>query len=316
MDVFTASTSISFGVLGIVFLCRKFDPYFGILCLITTMLGYCWPFFLVLPYFIVLWRVLLGRHIKTDTQLFIGRYRRHFIPSPSEESTAGTLAHWIVAVLPDGSDEYLMTHATGEVLSGLGERHPYEIYSREWMERYSLHHVGWVTRRQRERHMHQVQGIEPMASGYTCQEYAVDIAFQISSSRTYTFMKCITLPRVRTVLFFVAVAFSTLVLLVENFTKQPVTVFIPINPKLFNPMMLTNFFVSTEAFRLGYTNVRREESFWLGIRDRLNVYFRVINHKDIFKLFFVVLFSSVIQMWMNDIMLTLSILILAIIMAK
>jgi len=319
--MFTLSTSVSFGVLGTVLLYRKFDVYYGGVCLFIAALGYFCPFLLILPYFVVVWRVLLGRHMQTDAKLFIGQHRRHrrskdHVLQPSDSSTT-SLTHWIVATQNENSDDYRMTHATGEVVSGLGERRPYKIKSREWMEeRYDLHHVGWVTRKERENHMQQVQENEPMASGYSCQEFAVDIAFQISSSRTYTFMKCVTLTRVRTVIYFSIMLFSVLVFLWQNWTNQAVIVFVPINPELFNPMVITNIFIAMEAYRLGYTNLRRERNFWKGLNDRLNVYFRVISYRDMFKLILLLLFATVVQMWINNTMLTVSILMVAIIMVK
>lgn len=321
MEMFAFSTSLSFGVLGTVLLYRKFDTYYGGLCLFIAILGYFCPFLLILPYFFVVWRVLLGRHMQTDAKLFIGQHRRHNRtrdrdPDPSESSTS-SLAHWIVATQSGSSDDYRMTHATGEVVSGLGERRPYKRRSREWMEeRYDLHHVGWVTRKERENHMQQVQENEPMASGYSCQEFAVDIAFQISSSRTYTFMKCVTLTRVRTVIYFSMMIFSGLVFLWQNLTNQPVIVFVPINSELFNPVMITNIFIAMEAYRLGYTNLRREHNFWGGLKDRLHVYCRVISYRDMFKLTLLFLFSTVVQIWINNIMLTVSILMVAIFMVK
>ena len=319
MDVFALSTCLSFGLLGTVLLYCKFDAYYGGLCLFISALGYWFQFLLILPYFMVVWRVLIGRHVKTDAKLLIGRHRRsvHSAESTSFDSTAASLSHWIVAIRPENSERYLMTHATGEVVSGLGERRPYVWRDHEWIERrYEMHHVGWVMRREREEHMQRVYENEPMASGYTCQEFAVDIAFQISSSRTYTSIKCITLLRVRTMIYFSLVIFSTLLFLWQKCTSHQVIVLVPINPELFNPMMTVNVFLAIEAYRMGYTNLRKEKNIWKGFKDRINVYFRIISHLDIFKLIILFLFSTAVQIWMNNTMLTVSILMVAIIMAK
>lgn len=317
MDVFILSTCLSFGLLGTVFLYRKFDPYYGGLCFLVAALGYWCPFLLILPYFLVSWRVLIGRHIKTDAQLLIGRHRRSMhtaAESTSTDSTAASLSHWVVAVKPENSDSYRMTHATGEVVSGLGERRPFVWRDKEWMEeRYEMHHVGWVTRKEREEHMQRVHENEPMASGYTCQEFAVDIAFQISSSRTYTFIKCIALLRARTMVYFSLVLISALVLLYQKCTNSQVIVLVPINPELFNPMMMMNLFIAIEAYRIGYTNLRRETNIWRGLKDRIDVYCH-ISYFDRFKLTVLILFAAAVQFWMNNILLTISILIVAIIM--
>lgn len=192
--MFALSTSLSLGLLGAVLLYRKFDVYYGSLCLIIASLGYFYPILLIFPYFMVVWRIKLGRHIQTDAKLFIGQ-QRFSIDLPENDSTTSfipTLAHWIVAVHSDDSDSYRMTHAVGAVISGSGKRLPFKVKKATWIEEhYILHHVGWVTRREREQHIQQIQEHEPLASGYSCQEYAVDIAFQISCSRTYTFFKSI-----------------------------------------------------------------------------------------------------------------------------
>ena len=102
-----------------------------------------------------------------------------------------------------------------------------------------------------------------MASGYSCQEYAVDIAFQISSSRTYTFIKCFTLFRWRSILYVFLAGFSSAVFLVQTYTNlnAPVVIFYPI---IFNFVMITIFFV---AYRLGYTNIRQEQNVIGGLKD-------------------------------------------------
>ena len=309
--MFTLSTSLSLGILGAVLLFRKFDVYYGSLCLIAAALGYLYPILLILPYFVVVWRVSLGRHIQTDAKLLIGQHRRYEQAENHSTNTLDpTLAHWIVAIQPENSNTCLVTHAVGEVVSGLGKRLPWK--ERDSVENdYILHHVGWVTRKEREKHMQQVQEEEPLASGYSCQEFAVDIAFQISCSRTYTFFKSLKIVRLRTTIYMVFVCFSVLVLLLRELTNQPVIVFVTINPYLVNPVMITNIFVAMEAYRLGYTN-RRQEKYWLnGLKDRLNVYFK-INKMDKFKLIALLVFSVTVQILVNNPWVTIFILMIAI----
>ena len=307
MDVFSLSASLSFGLLGIVLLWRKFDFYYGCLCLCVGVMGYFWPYVILLPYFMVVWRVLIGKHVITENELFIGQHQGR----QSESDVSGSLVHWIVAVKPADEERYYVTHAVGEVISGDGIRLPFKWKTKEEIERYDMYRVGWVTRRNREEHMRNVQENEPMASGYSCQEYAVDIAFQISSSRTYTFIKCVTLPRLRTVIYLLAVVCS--VILYSLLHKQPEYSLIP---EIFNFLSITHVFVATEAYRLGHTNVRRERDFWGGLKDRLKVYFGYISYMDMFKLIVLLLFCVGVQIWMNNTMLTVSFMVVAIIMAK
>lgn len=316
MDVFTLTMSLSFGVLGAVLLHRKFDAYFGCACLLTATFGYINDGVLMVPYFLVIWRVLLGRRIRTDTKLLIGQLRHRgadnawhdkSLSLDESQTSSNSFAHWIVAV-EEGNEKYRITHAVGNVVSGKGEKKKYKSKERQVVKQeYLLHHVGWVTRKAREQHMEQVREKEKMASGYTCQEFAVDIAFQLSCSRTYTFMRLFTLLRLRTAIYFVFLCFGGVVFLFHIITKEPVIVFVTIDPYLFNPFMITNVFIAMEAYRLGYTNLRREQHWWGGLKDRLSVYFRVISYADMLKLCFVLVISIGIQMYST--MLTLSFLV-------
>ena len=142
-----------------------------------------------------------------------------------------------------------------------------------------------------------------MASGYSCQEYAVDIAFQISSSRTYTFIKCFTLFRWRSFLYVFLAGFSSAVYFVQTYTNlnAPVVIFYPINFEFFNFVMFTNMFVATEAYRLGYTNIRQEKNVIGGLKDRSRVYFKIPSYMDILKLLLLLLFIAGIQICIRDI---------------
>ena len=327
-DVIVLTVSFSFAILGAVLLFRKFDAYFGIMCLLIAIFGYFYPGVLIAPYFMVVWRVLLGQRIRTDAKLLIGQKRGdrdcNNIGKPEDdvdptsdqmEASSNSLSHWIVAV-GGNSEDYSVIHAVGNVVSGKGNKKFKLKYKALVEQDYILHHVGWVTRRERTEHMVRVQEHEPMASSYSCQEYAVDIAFQISCSRTYTYIKCLTLARVRTGIYLFIMCFGGLIFTIHKFTDQAVIVLVPINPYFFNPMMITNVFIAMEAYRLGYTNLRQERHLWGGLKDRLNVYFRVISYMDFFKLFVILAFSLVVQIWISNTMLTLGILMVTILVAK
>lgn len=329
--------SLSFGVLGGVLLYRKFDWYYGCICLIISALG-CWfPSTLILPYFLVVWRVLIGKRIRTDSPLFIGEHRGDSAPKETEQDsvsvTSGpnSLSHWIVAVkVPasgnnqgDGSGEshgesYLVAHAVAEVISGRGIKLKFRQSSKvEVEEKYQLHQVGWVTRKERELHMSQVVENEPMASGYSCQEFAVDIAFQISSSRTYTYIKSMKLIRLRTMIYYALAIFSAIVYILHESFDQPVVVFIPLNPNMFNPATVTNLFIATEAYRIGYTNVRKESlhAWKKGLSDRLKVYFSTLPAIDKFKLLLLFLFCFALLVWIKNIMVIIFLVMVNILMA-
>lgn len=314
MDLFALSTSISLCLLGAILLVRKFDYYYGILCFVIAPLGYFYmPSLLVAPYYFVVWRMLIGRHMQTNANLFVGQIREQTTPTSSD-----TTSHWIVAFMCENSASYYVAHAVGAVISGRGKPLPFEPKPKTEIEqKYSLHHVGWVTRKERDTHMQKVQSNEPMASGYSCQEFAVDIAFQISSSRTYTFIKCFTLVRWRTVLYLVLAGFSVAMFLVQTYTdiNEPVVIIIPINFEFFNFVMFTNLFVATEAYRLGYTNVRKEKSFIGGFKDRYRVFFKVPSYMDMFKLLLLFLFIVGVQIILKSTMFIIGCLLIAVILS-
>ena len=335
--------SLSFGILGAVLLYKRFDWYYGCCCLVMSALG-CWfPILLIFPYFLVVWRVLIGRYIQTDSPLFIGEHRGNFVSREDQQDSTisrgpNSLSHWIVAVKvpavneegardsrPErsfrGSESYLIAHAVdkdGPVISGGGVGLKFRHKSKsEVEETYWLHHVGWVTRKQRDYQMSQAVENEPMASGYSCQGFAVDIAFQVSSSRTYTYIKSLTLMRIRAMIYYSLAIFSAIVYLLHECFGQSVVVFIALNPYMFNPATVTNLFIATEAYRIGRTNVRRESlrNWRSGLRDRLRVYFKTLPVKDMFKLLLLSSFSIAVQIWMGNIMLSISVMMVCILMA-
>lgn len=310
-DVFILALSLSFGGLGAVLLYRKFDVYYGNACLLTAAFGFLYPALFIIPYFFVVWRVFVGRSIRTDAKLLIGQLRHGAVPFLSEsQMSSNSLAHWIVA-LDEGNDKYCVTHAVGEVVSGKGKKMPYKDKQKEEVEqRYVLHHVGWVTRKARKEHMEEVRKKERMESGNSCQEYAVDLAFQLSCSRTYTFMKSVTLPRWRTAIYFILLVVFSFHML----ANKPVVLFVAINPFIFNPFVIVNIFIAMEANRLGNTNLRQEKQWWEGLKDRLKVYFKVISYADMIKLCVILLLCVVVQMSINNIMLTLGIMMAIIIL--
>jgi len=127
---------------------------------------------------------------------------------------------------------------------GRGKKKPFvKIEESKLQEKYHLNHVGFVTLNQRESKLIKVVDGERMVSGNSCQEYAVDIAFQLSCSRTYTLFKIMALPRWRNTIFYVAVLLSI--------------IFIGLGYSyalLLNPLILANLFAAWELSRIGIHN--------------------------------------------------------------
>ena len=332
--MFNVWLSVSFGLLGVVLHFRRFDRFYSWLCLIISVIGCYFSMVLILPYFLVAWKVVSGRYIHTDSQLFIGELQGdskvHEDEKDETDSFSNSLSHWIVAIkipseecseeFSEENDEdsagYLMAQAVDKVISGRGRKINFRKKTKLELDYYELHHVGWVTQKQREDHMAQVVDNEPMVSGYSCQEFAVDIAFQISSSRTYTYIKSLTLVRLRTMIYYSLVFCSALVFLLHKYFDQPVIVIVEVDPQVFNPATVTNLFIATEVYRLGYTNLQQEKDWKTGLVNRLNVYFNVISFVDKLKLVLLLSFSIAVQLWMKDIMLTVFMLMVCIIMVK
>ncbi len=187
----------------------------------------------------------MGLNVATDQKLYIARRIEQMDIDKAEFSGFTTLNHWAV-VIQDGG-RYFYTHAVGNVISGKGDKKQFKEMEKDNLEKYRLNPVGFVTRKQRETKTRELVDAEPMVSGNTCQEYAVDIAFQLSSSRTYTFVKIMALPRMRNTVFFGAVILS----IAFTALGYPFA-------RLLNPLFLTNLFVAWELSRIGIHNQTQE----------------------------------------------------------
>lgn len=204
--------------------------------------GFFFPILYGLPYIIILWRILVGLNVTTDQKLYIARCIEETDMDMADFSGSTTLNHWAV-VIKDIGNRYFYTHAVGNVVSGEGEKRPFKEMEEAKLSKYRLDHVGFVTRNQRETKPKELVDVEPMKSGNSCQEYAVDIAFQLSSSRTYTFAKIMALPRMRNTVFFIAVALST-----------AFAVYGHPYARVLNPLVVTNLFAAWELSRIGIHN--------------------------------------------------------------
>ena len=230
--------SVSYLCLFIVLVWYKYEILFRTALLFIVIFGPWFPFLYGIPYLLVLWRFYVGLNVSTDQTLYIGRTFQNM----EDSDASNTTNHWAVVV--QNQSRFLYTHAVGQVVSGRGIRkHFKEIDEAKLRRNYSLVPVGFVTRKDRERKMEVIVEQEPMQSGNTCQEFATDIAFQLSSSRTYTFLKIMMLLRIRNVIFYTTAAISILLYLFNFFIA-----------KVFNIAVIINTFTAIEMARIGIHN--------------------------------------------------------------
>ena len=257
MDLVIFSTSLSFFGLFLTLWIYGYEIMYRYVVLLVSVMGLKLPVVYFIPYGLIAWRIYVGANVSTRKKLYIGRCVRKFSASddPSDAST-----HWIVA-MDDEYGNFLYTHAVGHVILGEGIKKKFKrASSQELVSKYTLHHVGYVTKKKTEERMEEVVELEPMKSGNTCQEYAVDIAFQLSSSRTYTFMKIMTIPRARNIVFLILLCISILA-----FVTQVHWIF-----DLLNAIVLCNAFVCSELSRIGFLNTRIQTGYLPVIRAYLN----------------------------------------------
>lgn len=237
---FRVALSMSYICLFVVLTFYKYEVMFRGVILVATI-GFFFPILYGLPYILIVWRVLVGLNVATDQKLYIARCIEQIDMDKADFSGSTTLNHWAV-VIHDGG-RYFYTHAVGNVVSGKGIKIPFREMEEDKLDQYRLNPVGFVTIKQRETKTRELVDAEPMVSGNSCQEYAVDIAFQLSCSRTYTFFKIMALPRMRNIVFYSAVILSIAFTVLD----YPFA-------RLLNPLFLTNLFAAWELSRTGFHN--------------------------------------------------------------
>ncbi|KAK2572939.1 hypothetical protein P5673_001955 [Acropora cervicornis] len=242
---FRVVVSMSYTCLFFVLTHFNYEVIFRTGVILVAATGFFFPILYGLPYIIILWRIRVGSNVTTDQELYIARYIEQTDMDMADFSGSTTLNHWAVAIHDGG--RYFYTHAVGNVVSGEGKKIPFKEMEEDKLCKYRLDHVGFVTGKQRETKTRELVDAEPMVSGNSCQEYAVDIAFQLSSSRTYTFARIMALPRMRNTVFFIFVALSTVLAVSGNFYAR-----------LLNPLVLTNLFAAVELYRIGIHNQAQE----------------------------------------------------------
>ena len=235
--------------------------------------GFFSPILFGLPYIIILWRILVGLNVDTDQELFIARCIEQTDIDKADFSGSTTLNHWAVVI--NDSGRYFYTHAVGNVVSGDGKKIPFEEMKEDKRSKYRLDRVGFVTQIERENKTRELVDAEPMKSGNSCQEYAVDIAFQLSSSRTYTFAKIMALPRMRNTVLFIAVALST-----------AFAVFDHPYARVLNPLVVINLFAALELSRIGIHNQAQGVNLRY-ISSVFRAYFIYPRWGDLFRLLFI-----------------------------
>lgn len=239
--VFRVSVSVSYIVLFFVLTFFKYEVIFRIVVILVAATGFLYPILYGLPYIIILWRILVGLKVETHQKLYIARHIEQTDMDTADFSNSTTLNHWAVAI--EDGDKYFYTHAVGNVISGKGKKRFKEM-KQDKQDEYCFHPVGYVTQDDRRKKISQLVDDEPMVSGNSCQEYAVDIAFQLSSSRTYTFVKIMALPRMRNTILIIAVAVSTALAV---FNLHPYA-------SVLNLPLVFNLFAAWELSRIGIHN--------------------------------------------------------------
>jgi hypothetical protein len=242
---FLVAVSTSYICLFVVLTFYYYDVILRTGIILVAAIGFFFPILYGLPYIIVVWRVLVGLNVATDQKLYIARCIEQIDMDKADFYGSTTLNHWAV-VIHDG-DRYYCTQAVGNVISGKGKPIPFREMKKAQLDKYRLNPVGFVTRKQRETKTRDLVDAEPMVSGNSCQEFAVDIAFHLSSSRTYTFVKIMALPRMRNAVFYSAVILS----IVFTMLDHPFA-------RLLNPLFLTNLFAAWELSRIGIHNQTQE----------------------------------------------------------
>ena len=215
----------------------------------------------------------MGLNVATGLELYIARCIEQTDMDMADFSGSTTLNHWAVVIHDSG--RFFYTRAVGNVVSGGGKEIPFEEMEEAELAEYSFDYVGFVTRNQRETKTRELMDAEPMLSGNSCQEYAVDIAFQLSSSRTYTFAKIMALPRMRNTVLFIAVALSTAFAV----SGHPYA-------RVLNPLVLTNLFAAWELSRIGIHNQAQEVDLWY-ISSVFRAYSMYPGRGDFFVLMFI-----------------------------
>ena len=239
---FCIAVSTSYVCLFVVLTYYSYEVMFRTGVILVAVLGFFSPIFYGVPYIFIVWRVLVGLNVATDRKLYIARCIEHLDVDKADFSGSTTLSHWAVAIQDD--HRFFYTHAVGNVVSGEGIKIPFrKIKKDDLLKKYRLNHVGFVTIKQRETRTRELVDDEPMVSGNTCQEFAVDIAFQLSSSRTYTFVKIMALPRIRNTVLYIAMTLSIVFMKFDYHCAR-----------LANPLFLANLFSAWELSRIGIHN--------------------------------------------------------------
>lgn len=243
---FRVALSVSYVCLFVVLTRFNYEVMFRTGVLSVAVAGFFFPILYLLPYVFIVWRVLVGLNVSTNRKLYIARCIDYEDMDKADFSNSTTLNHWAV-VIQDGG-RYVYTQAVGDVVLGKGiKKHFEEVAEDVLLTKYRLNHVGYVTQTVRGTKTKELVDDEPEKTGNTCQEFAVDIAFQLSSSRTYTFVKIMALPRIRNTVFYIAVILSTLSMVLG----YPFA-------RLVNPLFLANLFSAWELSRIGIHNERQK----------------------------------------------------------
>ena len=253
----TGMLKLSLLLLAAVLLNRKLHRDLGWICVSAVMVGYLWPTWLLIPYVVIVWRIskefLESRRDSPQTKfpLLIGRCRS----SPKHDYDQS--ADWIVAVevppkevlgdFPNrqvnyNEDDkiYLVAMAAPKISSGETRKQLLKSQSELNSYNYQLKHVGWVC----QPDMSAIAINEPIPPGYSCHESAINLAFQITTSKIYTYVCDMVWLRQNSLICYALLIFFAQY---EMYDAQPVTMFFFLP---FGSAAMLNFIVAVEIWWL------------------------------------------------------------------
>ena len=195
--------TISLLLVSALLLSRKLaDNQLRSLCVVSALLsGVIWSPIIVLPYLMIIWRMIrraMDHPIKTRYPLFIARKRLIGVSQPGTVDRDWSLSYeWLVVVgIPpsetvrtctdDGVNSNLEFYLVRKAeLLNSGDVKQFK-WSKSDLENqsYHLYHVGWSTH---PPDMSAIVTDKAVSSGYSCLEFALYLAIQMSSLKVYTY---------------------------------------------------------------------------------------------------------------------------------
>ena len=220
------------------------------------MVGHFWPSWLLIPYVVIVWRIskefLESRRDSLQTQFPVSIGRRRSSPKHDQS------VDWIVAVevppkkllgdspnrrLVNSNEDdkiYLVTKAVPKISPDESRKQLLKSQSELNGDDYQLLHVGWGC----QPDMSAIATNEPIPPGYSCHESAINLAFQMTTSKVYTYICDMVWLRQDSLVCYTLLIFFAQY---EIYDTQPVTLFLSIP---FGSATMLNFIVTVEIWWL------------------------------------------------------------------